>query len=159
MSILKSLKTVPLPTGSSPIMNRRMRLCNRLAEQKILVTQPNYLRRSTHFRGKGEERRQVEQVQKVSKWWTEQIDGSCVLKIKVGMSPVEIEPGKPGVLVASRDQLPEVIDMLIQAVRDGELDSALAKTRAIKRKTATASSAVKAAAADASSKRSAKVPA
>jgi hypothetical protein len=168
MSILKTLKTVPLPTGSNPVMNRRLRLIRRLEEQAKLAADPDYIRVSTHFTGKGTDRRPVRKEQKVSSWAKDQADGSVIFVVKAGMSAIELEPGsgKYGVLVASRDELPETISTLIEAVREGAFDHALAKTKTIKRKqnnspaANAASNAVKAASnAAAEMKKRSKVPA
>jgi hypothetical protein len=128
-SILKGLKTVELPVGSNPTMNRRLRLIRRLEEQARLVADPSYIRVTTSFKGKGAERTQVERKQRVSSWAKEQIDGSVIFTVKIGMSPVELSPGKPGILVASKADLPSTIETLVAAVRDGEFDTFLAKTK------------------------------
>ena len=44
---------------------------------------------------------------------------------------LEFEKGKTGVLAGSMELLPAVIDTLIEAVRAGELDPALALSKAI----------------------------
>jgi hypothetical protein len=136
MSILNNLKIVALPTKSDPIMNRRLRLIRRLEEQAKLAADPDYIRVSTSFKGKGAERRQVRKEQRVSSWAKDQADGSVIFVVKAGMSAIELEQGsgKYGVLVASRDELPDTISTLIEAVREGDFDHALAKTKTIKRK-------------------------
>lgn len=56
------------------------------------------------------------------------------MSIKFGAKPIELEKGKAGIVVASKDKLPAVIDTLIAAVRAGELDevfSQAAKTGSI----------------------------
>lgn len=45
-----------------------------------------------------------------------------VTSIKFGAKPIEFEKGKAGIVVPSKDKLPAVIDILIAAVRAGELD-------------------------------------
>jgi hypothetical protein len=128
-AILKGLKTVELPVGSNPVLNRRMRLIRRLEEQAKLAADPSYIRVTTSFEGKGAERHQVQREQGVSSWAKEQIDGSMIFTVKIGMSPVELSPGKPGILVESKDALPDLIQNLVAAVREGEFDAFLAKTK------------------------------
>jgi hypothetical protein len=56
------------------------------------------------------------------------------MSIKFGAKPIELEKGKAGIVVPSKDRLPAVIDPLISAVRAGELDdvfSQAAKTGSI----------------------------
>jgi len=44
-----------------------------------------------------------------------------------GLKPIEFEKGKPAIAVQSLDKLPSVIDTLITAVRNGELDQQFAE--------------------------------
>ena len=55
-------------------------------------------------------------------------NGSYVLFVRSGLKPIEFEKGKTAVAVPSFDKLPSVIDMLISAIRSGELDQQLALT-------------------------------
>ena len=45
---------------------------------------------------------------------------------RASQKPLEFEKGKAGIAVASLDKLPALIDTLIAAVRNGELDEQLA---------------------------------
>ena len=45
--------------------------------------------------------------------------------IRLGGKPIEFEKGKAGITVASADKLPGVIDTVIAAVGNGELDDVL----------------------------------
>src|SRR6266478_4760746 len=45
---------------------------------------------------------------------------------EVGFRPIEIQPGKSAVAVKSLEELHQVIDILIQAVKEGQLDQQLA---------------------------------
>jgi hypothetical protein len=47
------------------------------------------------------------------------------LFVRSGLKPIEFEKGKPAIAVQSLDKLPSVIDTLITAVRNGELDQQL----------------------------------
>ena len=40
--------------------------------------------------------------------------------------PPELEKGKAGIIVPSKDELPKVLDLIIEAVTQGELDDLLA---------------------------------
>ena len=48
-----------------------------------------------------------------------------LLVLRSGLKTLELEKGKPAVVVGSRDKLQSVLETLIAAVRAGELDSAL----------------------------------
>ena len=123
---LKQLKFTALPSGSNPVMDQRMRLIRRLEEQKQLASDPHYVRVTRRWTGKGDARRQVEKSQRVSPWWKELPDGSVIMTLRVGFSAIEIEKGKAGIAVPSRDKVPDVIETLVAAVRAGELDQVIA---------------------------------
>jgi len=69
----------------------------------------------------------VESKQRVLPWWTAQPNGSYVFVIRSGWKPIEFEKGKAAIAVPSLEKLPSVIDTLIAAVRNGELDEQLAQ--------------------------------
>jgi len=56
-------------------------------------------------------------------------DGSYVFFVRLGSKPIEFEKGKNAVAVPSFDKMPLVINILITAVRNGELDEQLAQTK------------------------------
>jgi hypothetical protein len=70
----------------------------------------------------------VEKQQRVPLWWRQHPNGSYALFVRSGLKPNEFEKGKPAIAVQSLDKLPSVIDTLISAVRNGELDQQLAIT-------------------------------
>jgi hypothetical protein len=123
---LKQLKFTAVPSGSNPIMDQRMKLVRRLEDQKKLAADPNHVRVTRRWTGKGDARRQVEKTQRVSPWWKELPDGSVIMTLRVGFSAVEVEKGKAGIVVPSRDKVPDVIETLVAAVRAGELDQVIA---------------------------------
>ena len=67
----------------------------------------------------------VEQQQRVPLWWRQHPNGSYTLFVRSGLKPIEFEKGKTAIAVSSLDKLPSVIDTLITAVRNGELDQQL----------------------------------
>ena len=69
----------------------------------------------------------VEQQQRVPSWWRQHPNGSYALFVRSGLKPIEFEKGKPAIAVSSLDKLPSVIDTLITAVRNGELDQQFAE--------------------------------
>jgi hypothetical protein len=48
----------------------------------------------------------------------------------MGWKPIEFEKGKAAIVVSSLDKLPSIIDTVIAAVRNGELDERLAQASA-----------------------------
>jgi hypothetical protein len=78
---------------------------------------------------KGEDgvRSVVEKQQHVAPWWVQLADGSYLFTIRSGWKPIEFDKGKSAIVVLSKDKLPSIIDTLIAAVRNGELDEHLAQ--------------------------------
>jgi len=56
------------------------------------------------------------------RWWRQHPNGSYALFVRSGLKAIEFEKGKPAIAVSSLDKLPSVIDTLITAIRNGELD-------------------------------------
>ena len=71
----------------------------------------------------------VHQQQRVLPWWRVNADGSYVFSVRLGSKPVEFEKGKNAIAVPALDKVPLVIDILVTAVRNGELDPQLAHTK------------------------------
>ena len=79
---------------------------------------------------KGEDgvRTTVDKQQRVAPWWVQVADGSYLFTIRSGWKPIEFDKGKSAIVVLSQDKLPAIIDTLITAVRNGELDEHLAQS-------------------------------
>ena len=132
MPILKNLTFTAVPARSlDPVANRRAKLIERLQEQKALLADASYVRKTQRWAGKGDERRQVERQQKVRQWWRGDASGQFVLSVYHGTRPIEFEKGKAGIAVVSKDKLPALIDSLVGAVRAGELDDLLARVKPV----------------------------
>jgi hypothetical protein len=71
----------------------------------------------------------VDKQQRVLPWWRVNADGSYVFFVRLGSKPIEFEMGKNAIAVPSLDKVPLIIDILITAVRNGELDEQLAQTK------------------------------
>src|ERR1039457_1041528 len=127
MAALKSLTFTTLPaTGGNPILDRRAKVVARLEEQKLILKDPNYTRTDRTWVKKDGERVMVEKQQRVPMWWRQHPNGTYALFVRSGLKPIEFEKGKAAIAVPSLDKLPTVIDTLITAVRNGELDGQLA---------------------------------
>jgi hypothetical protein len=68
----------------------------------------------------------------VHPWWRTEEKGQIVFFVRLGWKPSEFEKGKAGIVAGSMDKLPEVIDVLIGAVRAGELEPVLEQARAVR---------------------------
>ncbi len=130
MTSLNSLNFVALPkVDGDPTFERRKRTIAKLEEQKLLLSNPNFVRKVRSFVKENGVRKSVENEQRVAPWWRQHSDGSYLFAIKSGSKGVEFEKGKAAVVVPSLDKLPSVIDTLITAVRSGQLDVQLAQSR------------------------------
>ena len=131
MTALKSLTFTTLPKPSvNPTLDRRAKIIDRLEEQKRLLADPTHMRTvRTWKKGEGGEKTIVEKKQRVLPWWTATPSGFAFF-IRAGWKPVEFEKNKSAIAVPSLDKLSSVIDTLIAAVRNGELDDQLAQASA-----------------------------
>jgi hypothetical protein len=128
MPSLKSLSFTALPKSAhDPVQMRRAKFVARLEEQKLLLADPNHVRTVQRWTKVDGERQANTKQQAVRPWWRADASGQLVMSIKFGAKPVEFEKGKAGIVVGSKDKLPNVIDALIAAVRAGELDEAFSQ--------------------------------
>jgi hypothetical protein len=128
MTALKSLTFTALPKiGANPVMDRRNKIIERLEEQKRLLSDPNYLRTVRASETKDGKRVPVEKQQRVLPSWRAVPNGTFAFFVRAGYKPIEFDRGKSAIAVPSLDKLPGVIDTLIAAVRNGELDQQLAE--------------------------------
>lgn len=130
MSALKSLTFTTLPKiGANLTLGRRTNMIARLEEQKLLLNDSNYIRTLRTWVKKNGQLTPIDKQQRVLPWWRVNADGSYVFFVRVGSKPIEFEKGKNAIVVPSLDKLAVVINILITAVRNGELDAQLAQAR------------------------------
>jgi hypothetical protein len=132
MGALRALTFTTLPKiGANPVLDRRTKMINRLEEQKLLLKDPNYTRTVRTWVKKDRQLMPVDKQQRVLPWWRVNANGSYVFFVRSGSKPIEFEKGKNAIAVPSLDKVPMVIDILITAVRNGELDNQLAHAKAL----------------------------
>jgi Family of unknown function (DUF6641) len=132
MGALRALTFTTLPKiGANPVLDRRTKMINRLEEQKLLLKDPNYTRTVRTWVKKDRQLMPVDKQQRVLPWWRANANGSYVFFVRSGSKPIEFEKGKNAIAVPSLDKVPMVIDILINAVRNGELDDQLAHAKAL----------------------------
>ena len=130
MSALRSLTLTTIPKiGANPTLDRRTNIIARLEEQKLLLKDPSYTRTVRTWVKKDGQFMPVDKLQRVLPWWRLNANGSYVFFIRSGSKPIEFEKGKNAIVVPSLDKVPLIIDILIAAVRNGELDEQLAQTK------------------------------
>jgi hypothetical protein len=130
MGALRSLTFTTIPKiGSNPTLDRRSNIIARLEEQKLLLNDPKYVRNVRTWVKKDGQLMPLDRQQRVLPWWRVNADGSYVFFVPWGGKPIEFEQGKNGIASGSLDKIPLVIDILITAVRNGELDAQLAQAK------------------------------
>ena len=129
MASLKALNFAVLPKAElNPTLDRRNRTITRLEEQKVLLSNPGYVRKVRSFVTADGVRKAVDADQRVLPWWRRHADGSYLFTLRSGSKAIEFEKGKAAIAVPTLEKLPIVIDTLIAATRAGELDAPLAQT-------------------------------
>jgi len=128
MTHLKSLTLTVNPSNTSvnPILARRMRLVEHLEEQRKLAKDPTYAPAIRQWK-KAEDgsKTPVDSFKVVKPWWRTDANGSLVLLLKSGLKTLELEKGKPGIVVGAPERLDAVLTTLISATKAGELDRAM----------------------------------
>jgi hypothetical protein len=126
---LKSLTfTAFQKPSANPTLDRRARVIAHLEEQKLLFVDAGYQRTvKTWKKNETGEKSLVETKQRVLPWWSAQPNGTYAFCIRSGWKPIEFEKGKAAIAVPTLEKLPPIIDTLIAAVRNGELDEQLAQ--------------------------------
>jgi hypothetical protein len=133
---LKEMNFVEMPARDrDPVVAMRDKIVDRLREQAELLADPDHVRVTRRWRGKGEERHEYEQRQKVRPYWKPLPGGLYALAVYCGGTPLEFQPGKPCIAVKSRDELADTIQAaVIRLAGDGSLDDLISKAMAGKSK-------------------------
>ena len=128
---MKNLKSLTFTAASKqsntdPVAKKRNKLIARLLEQKLLIDNPSYI--ATEQRWQKTETGDpvlVDVKRRVRRWWYQDAAGSVFLVVRYGQKVIEFEKGLNAIAVGSKDKLGEVIDVLIAAVTNSELDDVL----------------------------------
>ena len=128
MNHLKSLTLTVAPhqIERNPKLLRRQRLIERLEEQQKLAVDPTFtvlVRR--WIKDLDGVKQPFDRQKRIKPWWKADGNGSLVLVLKNGLKTMEIEKGKPGIVVGPVARLETVLSTLIAAIKAGELDAAL----------------------------------
>lgn len=138
MRTLKGLTFAALkPHANNPTAARRVKLIEHLEQQKALIQNPDLMATKHKWAPNAQGGKDRVEVRKhIRKWWRVDPSGPVTLVVRYGARAIEFEKGKSAIIVPSKDQLTSTIDLVIKAVREGELDEQLAsyaKAREIKR--------------------------
>lgn len=128
MSMLKALNIVALPklSKNNPTLQRRVKLLTQLEQQRELAANPSYavLTRKWVKQEDGS-KTLIDRQKRVKKWWIVDIGGVCFFTVRYGSKLLELDKGKSAITVGNKENLVGVIDAVIAAVRNGELDTLL----------------------------------
>ena len=133
-SVLRSLKVIARPKiePKPPVLGKRLRLIEKLEQQKEMAVCMIENRRFEAFRDKKVKNPETGEVTvqrrptSVRPWYYDS-DDHYYLEVKVNNKPIDIQKGKPAIDVGDKAKLPEVIDTIIKATESGELDDFLLK--------------------------------
>lgn len=128
MQTLKSLKFTSIPKRSfdDPVHRRRVKLITRLEEQKALLENPMFTAVEQRWEKTADGGKQpVTRKRRVRRWWREDATGKVYLTVKYGQKAIEFEKGKPAIVIPNTEAIFGVLDLLMAAVQNGELDDAL----------------------------------
>ena len=124
MTFLNTLTfTDALETIPSPLQRKRASLVRNLKDQLILLNTPNLVR-SRNKRVESDGRKHTIEIEiRVRPWWRETIDGKLTFFVKSGLRRIEFAKNQSAILVPNKEALPGLINGLIKAVEQGELDN------------------------------------
>ncbi|MGB1200741.1 MAG: DUF6641 family protein [Cognaticolwellia aestuarii] len=137
---LQALTFIAKPTveAINPITLKRNKLITRLNEQRAMV---QCLLEGSEFTAykdvyiiddESGEKRKVKHPKRVRPWFYQSAD-KYYFEIKYGTKSLEIQKNKPTIDVGSKDELLTVIDTIIDATKQGFLDTELKKVTGPKR--------------------------
>ena len=136
MSVLKSLSFVAVPKSNAadPRLARRNKLITQLMQQLELAKDEGYtVKRQKWVKGEDGAKQLVEAPKRVKRWWRTDAAGNCFFILRYGNKLVPIADGKSAIAVGERAKLPSVIETVLAAARDGELDVAIEGARSLPR--------------------------
>lgn len=140
MSHLKALKltsAVPVRATVDPVQRAREKMITSLAEQKQMaeakiagqVFAPTHIVRKKNAEGV---RVEIKAAKRVRQGWFTDGNGKVFFALRYAGKTIEFAKDKNAIEAGELSALPKIIDTLIEAVRDGELDAQLT-TAAVER--------------------------
>jgi len=124
----------PKIEAKNPIEVKRNKLITRLSEQRAMV---QCLLNNTEFTAfkdvnvvdeESGEKRKVKRPKRIRPWFYQSAD-KYYFEIKYGTKSLEIQKNKPAIDVGSKNELLTIIDTIIDATKQGFLDTELAKVK------------------------------
>ena len=126
MSFLKTLTFTSINDLTPSLLEqKRCKLISKFKEQLSLLNDPDLTVARKRWMTVDGEKVLEEKTLPVRPWWRETLDGRVAFSVRVGLKKVEFQRGMTAILVPSLKELPTLIEGLIKAVNDGELDHLL----------------------------------
>ena len=130
---MSALATLKLTNARKPrvipdVIKRRNKLLRKLGEQRELALAQSEGRtyapkRLRTLRDKETGVKVVREMPvRIKTWWWTGEKGECLLAINYGSKQIELQKGKTAIDVGSADNLVTVLETVITAVKNGELD-------------------------------------
>lgn len=133
MTFLNTLTfTNALEAKPSPLQRKRASLVRNLKDQLTLLNNPNLVKSRIKRVTTDGHKEVVELSIPVRPWWRETIDGKLTFFLKSGLKRIEFEKGQTAILVPNKEALPDIINGLIKAVEQGELDNLIVDKTEVK---------------------------
>ena len=137
MSLLTSLKFIEFKPqhASGAVFVRRRKLTEKIAQQISLANDATYAPTkivTIADENGNEQRREVSK--RIKRWWVTNADGSVQLTVRYGSKPIELAKGKNAIELPTSSEIAPTLQLISDAVTNGELDAALAATSAFGRK-------------------------
>lgn len=133
MGYLSKLKivTATRPSKQTPQEHRRAKIIEKLEEQlgmaEALIKGETYTKtRRIYVTAEDGSRQLAERPKRMKPWWWHDVTGNFSITVRYGARPIELQKGRTAVEVGKRDNLVGTIRTVIEAVRAGELDEAIA---------------------------------
>ena len=124
----------------SPVLARRTKIALRLSQQILLAkakqggsTYAPTKQRKVKDAETGETRT-VQVEKRIKEWWFAAVSGKLCVALRYGAKVIELAKGKSAVELGSKDDLVKTLEVLKQAVQNGELDQQLETASAAVRK-------------------------
>lgn len=125
-----NLKTVQRMVQKDPVIARREKLLNAIAEQKLVLDAmtrgETYISKVRRWKedGKGD-KALVEVPKKVRPWFFQQ-DSGWYVQCRYGARPLRLDAKSNAVFVTKREEVATALTAIEAAVKAGELDQAIA---------------------------------
>jgi hypothetical protein len=131
-NVLSKLNLTERPARGSgdPVAHRRNKLLTRLQEQRAFACADIAGEAFEVYKDHWVEdpttgtKTKSRVLKRVKRWFFE-FNGNHFLEVRYGNRPIEFAKGKSAILVGDREQVPVVIDTVIEALNAGELDQLL----------------------------------